>query len=95
MLKIRAMAEGADIPVVYHHGKSGLGFMIGLHLSTAFGDSPWLEYMDDGPFWQPKGFQVGFRETVPIDADGYVHCPQTPGLGVDWDQGWLRQIGLA
>jgi L-alanine-DL-glutamate epimerase-like enolase superfamily enzyme len=94
MLKIRAMAEGSDTPVIYHHGKSGLGFMIGLHLSTAFGDSPWLEYMDDGPFWQPKGFQVGFRETVPIDADGYVHCPQAPGLGIDWDLAWLRRIGL-
>jgi L-alanine-DL-glutamate epimerase-like enolase superfamily enzyme len=95
MLKIRAIAEGAGIPVVYHHGKSGLGFMIGLHLSTAFGDSPWLEYMDDGPFWQPKGFQVGFRETIPIDADGYVHCPKAPGLGIGWDLDWLRQIGLA
>jgi D-galactarolactone cycloisomerase len=95
MLKVRAMAEGAGIPVVYHHGKSGIGFMIGLHLSTASGDSPWLEYMDDGPFWQPEGFQVGFREVVPIDADGYVHCPETPGLGVDWDSDWLRQIGLA
>jgi L-alanine-DL-glutamate epimerase-like enolase superfamily enzyme len=94
MLKIRAMAEGANVPVVYHHGKSGLGFMVGLHLSAAFGKSPWLEYMDDGAFWQPRGFQVGFRETVPIDADGYVHCPQSPGLGIDWDPDWLRQIGL-
>ena len=49
MLKIRAMAEGAELPVIYHHGKSGFGFMIGLHLSTSFGKSPWLEYMDDEP----------------------------------------------
>ncbi|MGC9348780.1 MAG: mandelate racemase/muconate lactonizing enzyme family protein, partial [Anaerolineae bacterium] len=33
MLKIRAMADGAETPVVYHHGKSGIGFMIGLQLS--------------------------------------------------------------
>lgn len=94
MLKIRAIAEGTDLPVVYHHGKSGLGFMIGLHLAAAFGRSPWLEYMDDGPFWQPEGFQVGFREVVPVDGDGYVHCPTGPGLGVDWDQDWLASIGL-
>jgi len=94
MLKIRAMAEGAELPVVYHHGKSGLGFMIGLHLSTAFGQSPWLEYMDDGPFWQPAGFQVGFKDVVPVDAEGYVHCPQTPGLGIEWDTDWLAEIGL-
>jgi L-alanine-DL-glutamate epimerase-like enolase superfamily enzyme len=94
MLKIRAMAEGAELPVIYHHGKSGYGFMIGLHLSAAFGQSPWLEYMDDGQFWQPAGFQVGFREVVPVDAEGYVHCPQLPGLGIEWDGTWLETVGL-
>ena len=94
MQKILAMAEGAGVPFVFHHGKSGVGFMIGLHLCTAFGNSPWLEYMDDGPFWQPRGFQVGFKDVIPIDAEGYVRCPDTPGLGIDWDPDWLRQIGL-
>ncbi len=95
MLKIRAMAEGAQLPVIYHHGKSGYGFMIGLHLSTAFGQSPWLEYMDDGEFWQPAGFQVGFKNVVPLDAEGCVHCPEAPGLGMEWDAQWLADIGLA
>lgn len=94
MLKIRALAEAAGTAIVYHHGKSGIGFIIGLHLATAFGDSPWLEYMDDGPFWQPAGFQVGFREVIPLDDGGYVRCPDAPGLGVAWDMDWLRQIGL-
>jgi len=94
MLKIRAMAQGASTPVIYHHGKSGIGFMIGLHLATCFGNSPWLEYMDDGPFWWPRGFQVGFSEVVPLDADGCVRCPDTPGLGVEWDTDWLASGGL-
>jgi L-alanine-DL-glutamate epimerase-like enolase superfamily enzyme len=94
MLKIQAMAEGAGVPFVYHHGKSGVGFMIGLHLCTAFGDSPWLEYMDDGPFWQPRGFQVGFRDVVPVDDEGCVYCPEASGLGLEWDPDWLRRIGL-
>jgi D-galactarolactone cycloisomerase len=94
MLKIRAMAEAAGTPVVYHHGKSGVGFMIGLHLAAAFGQSPWLEYMDDGEFWQPAGFQVGFEHVIPLDDDGYVRSPDAPGLGVPWDEGWLAAIGL-
>jgi L-alanine-DL-glutamate epimerase-like enolase superfamily enzyme len=94
MLKIMAMAEGAGVPFVFHHGKSGVGFLIGLHLATAFGDSPWLEYMDDGPFYQPEGFQAGFSRTIPLDEEGYVRCPQAPGLGAPWDRGWLRRIGL-
>ena len=94
MLKIAALTEAAGLPFVFHHGKSGLGFMIGLHLSTATGESPWLEYMDDGPYWQPRGFQVGFREVVPVDQDGFVHCPEAAGLGIDWDSDWLRENGL-
>jgi L-alanine-DL-glutamate epimerase-like enolase superfamily enzyme len=94
MLKVRAMAEAADIPVIYHHGKSGIGFMLGLHLSAAFGGAPWLEYMDDGPFLQPAGFQVGFRDVVSLDGEGCVRCTDSPGLGVDWDMDWLREIGL-
>jgi D-galactarolactone cycloisomerase len=94
LLKIAAMAEGAGKPVIYHHGKSGVGFMIGLHLCTALGDSPWLEYMDDTRYWTPEGFQVGFREVVPIDAEGYVHCPPSAGLGIPWDPAWLERIGL-
>jgi L-alanine-DL-glutamate epimerase-like enolase superfamily enzyme len=94
MLKIRAMAEGAGAPVVYHHGKSGVGFMIGLHLATAFGASPWLEYMDDGEFWQPAGFQVGFEHVMPLDDEGNVRCPDGPGLGIPWDEDWLASIGL-
>ena len=94
MLKIRAMAEAAGTPVVYHHGKSGVGFMIGLQLAAAFGQSPWLEYMDDGEFWQPAGFQVGFEHIITLDDEGYVVCPDAPGLGVPWDKDWLNQIGL-
>lgn len=94
LLKVIAVAEGMGVPFVFHHGKSGVGFMIGLHLSTALGESPWLEYMDDGPFWQPRGFQVGFREVIPVDSEGYVHCPDKPGLGIEWDPRWLVEIGL-
>lgn len=94
LLKVLSIAEGMQIPVVFHHGKSGVGFMIGLHLSAALGESPWLEYMNDGPFWQPRGFQVGFREPIQVDREGYVHCPSTPGLGIDWDSKWLAEIGL-
>lgn len=94
LLKIAAMAEGSETPIVYHHGKSGVGLIIGLHLSLALGECPWLEYMDDTRFWQPEGFQVGFREVIPVDIDGYVHGPQGPGLGIPWDTEWLRRIGL-
>jgi L-alanine-DL-glutamate epimerase-like enolase superfamily enzyme len=94
MLKIMAMAEGAGVPAVFRHARSGVGFLLGLHLCTAFGDAPWLEYMDDERYCQPEGFQAGFSQPYPIDAEGYAHCPQEPGLGADWDFDWLQAIGL-
>ncbi len=94
MLKIQALSEASGARLVYHHGKSGVGFMIGLHLSAAFGDAPWLEYMDDGRFYRADIFQLGFKEVVPIDSEGYVHCPDAPGLGIDWDQAWLHEQKL-
>jgi L-alanine-DL-glutamate epimerase-like enolase superfamily enzyme len=94
MLKIMALAESTGHAIAFHHGKSGVGFLIGLHLSAAFGESPWLEYMDDGLHYQPQGFQAGFAQVIPLDRDGYVRCPQTPGLGAEWDPAWLKRIGL-
>jgi L-alanine-DL-glutamate epimerase-like enolase superfamily enzyme len=94
MLKIMAMAEGAGVSTVFHHGKSGVGLLVGLHLCTASGDAPWLEYMDDGCYYQPEGFQAGFSRPFPIDTEGYAHCPQEPGLGANWDFDWLETIGL-
>jgi len=94
MRKIAALCEAAGRPFVFHHGKSGVGFMIGLHLSCATALAPWLEYMDDGPFWQACGFQVGFQDVMPIEPDGTVRCPQMPGLGIAWDPAWLKEIGL-
>jgi L-alanine-DL-glutamate epimerase-like enolase superfamily enzyme len=94
MRKIISMSECHDIPVVFHHGKSGVGLLMGLHLSAVASRSPWLEYMDDGSYYQPEGFQVGFAQPLPLDGEGYVHCPQAPGLGADWDPAWLKQIGL-
>ncbi len=37
-----------------------------------------------GPF---DGIGFGLKEPITLDADGYVHPPDKPGLGVelDWD----------
>lgn len=37
----------------------------------------------------PEGvFDVGMKEDIRIDKDGYVHAPTNPGLGyeVDWNE---------
>ena len=84
--KIAAMAEAFGVLFGPHHGKSGVGMLADLHMQCATPNSGYLEYMYDPGFWNPEGFQVGFTAPYPIDREGYVHAPQTPGLGAPWSR---------
>ena len=84
--KIAAMAEAFGTLFGPHHGKSGVGMLADLHMQCAAPNSGYLEYMYDPGFWNPEGFQVGFTAPYPIDREGYVHAPETPGLGAPWSR---------
>ena len=92
--KIAAMAEGFGVMFGPHHGKSGVGMLANLHMQCAAPNSGYLEYMIDPGFWNPDGFQAGFEAPYPVDKTGWVHAPETPGLGVPWDRGFCRKHGL-
>jgi L-alanine-DL-glutamate epimerase-like enolase superfamily enzyme len=84
--KIGALAEAFGVLFGPHHGKSGVGMLADLHMQCAAPNSGYLEYMYDPGFWNPEGFQVGFTTPYPIDREGYVQAPQTPGLGAPWSR---------
>ena len=92
--KIAHMAEGFGVLFGPHHGKSGVGMMANLHMQCAAANSGYLEYMYDPGFWNPEGFQAGFAQPYPIDKEGYVHAPASPGLGIEWDPKFLRKHKL-
>jgi D-galactarolactone cycloisomerase len=92
--KIAHMAEAFGVLFGPHHGKSGVGMMASLHMQCAAANSGYLEYMYDPGFWNPEGFQAGFTRPYPIDRQGYVHAPTSPGLGIDWDRDFLRKHKL-
>lgn len=92
--KIAGMAEAFGVQFGPHHGKSGVGMLANVHLQCAAPNSGYLEYMYDPGFWNPEGFQAGFTEPWPIDEEGYVHAPQTPGLGAPWSREFFRKHGL-
>lgn len=93
--KIAAIAEAAGVLFGPHHGKSGLGMMVNLHMQCAAPNSGYLEYMYDPGFWNAEGFQAGFAAVYPVDKAGYVHAPAAPGLGITWDKSFLRKHKLA
>lgn len=92
--KIAAMAEAHGIPFGPHHGKSGVGMLISLHMQCSAPNSGYLEYMYDPGFWNPDGFQAGFEAPYPVDRQGYVHAPEKPGLGAPWDRKFFAKHKL-
>jgi L-alanine-DL-glutamate epimerase-like enolase superfamily enzyme len=92
--KIAAMGEGFGVKFGPHHGKSGVGMLTNLHMQCAAPNSGFIEYMYDPGYWNPAGFQAGFAELFPIDQEGYMHVPNFPGLGIQWDREFFRKHGL-
>lgn len=95
LLQIVNLADAAGMPVAFHHGKSGVGMLVALHMQAALGFRKYLEVMDDPGYWNADGFQVGFKEPIFPEQDGFVRCPQGPGLGAEWDPEWLNEHQLA
>ncbi|MDZ4802493.1 MAG: mandelate racemase/muconate lactonizing enzyme family protein [Bryobacteraceae bacterium] len=92
--KIASAAEAFGAMFGPHHGKSGVGMLINLHMQCAAPNSGYLEYMYDPGFWNPEGFQVGFTAPWPVEKTGYVYAPEKPGLGAPWDRAFFTKHGL-
>jgi L-alanine-DL-glutamate epimerase-like enolase superfamily enzyme len=92
--KIASAAEAFGVRFGPHHGKSGVGMLVSLHMQCAAPNSGYLEYMYDPGFWNPEGFQVGFTAPWPWDKSGYVYAPEKPGLGAPWDRAFFKKHGL-
>ena len=63
-----------------HHGGNSLNNVAHLHISAAIRNCEWFEVL------LPAGAQkYGLVEDIEVDAEGYVHAPRGPGLGVEID----------
>jgi L-alanine-DL-glutamate epimerase-like enolase superfamily enzyme len=81
--KIAAYAELRHKPVAPHHGGSGIGVAAHLHLSASLPNSPYVELLQEPPALPVDMFQCIITEPLVPDADGNVHLPDKPGLGVE------------
>ena len=79
-LKAAHLAEGFGMNFEIHHGGNSLNNVAHLHLSAAIRNCEWFEVL------LPAGAQkYGLVEDIEVDAEGYVHAPTGPGLGVEID----------
>ena len=88
--KVAAYAEMHNKLFVGHHGGSGIGIAAHLQLSARCPNSPYVELLQEPPAMTDADFQGLIAEPFLPDADGIVHLPDTPGLGVELGDRWER-----
>lgn len=88
--KVAGYAEMHGKLFVGHHGGSGIGIAAHLQLSASLPNSPWVELLQEPPAMTDVDFQGLIAEPFLPDADGFVHLPDTPGLGIELGDRWQR-----
>jgi D-galactarolactone cycloisomerase len=69
-----------------HTWTNGIGVLANLHVCCGVGGGPFLEFPYDPPGWTPDRRDFMLAEPIEADADGFVHVPDAPGLGITLDE---------
>jgi L-alanine-DL-glutamate epimerase-like enolase superfamily enzyme len=80
MLKIAHLAEAFGMNIEIHHGSNSLNDVANLHLQMAIPNTRFMEVLLPHDAWWH-----GLIEEIQIDAEGFAHAPQKPGLGYEVD----------
>ena len=84
--KVSAMAEAAGMGFAPHTWTNGIGLRINLQVMGSVPNAEWCEYPIDPPGWTVDARDAMLAEPLPIDPDGYVTLPESPGLGIELDE---------
>lgn len=79
-----------------HTWCNGIGLLANLHLACAVSNCPYLEFPYDPPAWtlERRDFVQAPASRLMIDSDGYLHIPDTPGLGIELDPAALARYAV-
>lgn len=69
-----------------HTWTNGIGLLANLHLAAGVGGGPFLELPLDPPGWTPERRDFMLAEPLRPGADGVLHVPDRPGLGIELDE---------
>jgi D-galactarolactone cycloisomerase len=87
--RIGWMAYEHNILMVPHGWNTALGLAADLHLTAAMPVARYVEFLTPSPYLDEL-ITNPFRP----DADGYLHVPTTPGLGVELTRDALKRYGI-
>ena len=84
--KIAAMVQSHGLVFTPHTWTNGIGLVANLHCAAASANVPYVEFPYDPPNWLPEHRDFLFGNPIEIDAEGCVHLPDKPGLGIEIDE---------
>jgi D-galactarolactone cycloisomerase len=87
--RVAWMAYEHNILYVPHGWNTALGLAADLHLTASVPVARYVEFLTPSPY-------LDELITVPFkpDAEGYLHVPTTPGLGVELNREALKKYGI-
>lgn len=89
MLRIGWMAYDHNVLLVPHGWNTALGLAADLHLSAALPVARYVEYLTPSPY-----IEEIITEPFRLDAEGYLHVPTKPGLGVQLNRAALKRFAI-
>jgi L-alanine-DL-glutamate epimerase-like enolase superfamily enzyme len=87
MMKIAHLAEAHGMNCEVHDAYNSMNNVASLHVIMAIPNCDWFEALtfNTAGVHDLEHLSYGLATPIEIDADGYVHAPTRPGLGVDVD----------
>ena len=97
LIKIAHLAEAFHLNCELHDGYNALNNLAVLHVGLAIPNCEWYEVLvpHQPGVYDLENLSWGLVEPVNIDANGMVHSPERPGLGIDVDWDRVRAATVA
>jgi len=90
MVKTAHLAEAFNLQCEIHHGGNSINNVAGLHVAMAIRNCEYFEVL-----LPAESHRYGLVHDLAVDAQGLVHAPAGPGLGVEIDFELVRRNTLA
>ena len=87
--RIGWLAYEHNILLVPHGWNTAVGLAADLHLTAALPVARYVEYLTPSPYLEEI-----ITEPFRVDADGLLHVPDTPGLGIELNREGLRRYAI-
>lgn len=92
--KVAELVQGEGAWFSPHTWTNGIGLLANLHLAAAISNCPYLEFPYDPPAWSNERRDFVQSNPLMIDNEGYLHVPDTHGLGVELDEEALKKYEI-